>query len=121
MIEYSLPSRRQPPVKTGFVPAPALVSPTAQTIIGEAKRRDDIIKQMFKNCPYKEGDIVKPYSAAGIKQYGDDVIVEKICDTYAKMGKSEEWPKDDCPMIVTAWSNKTSSRFFCTVGYLEKK
>ncbi len=84
----------------------------------QAKTRDARIKALVKNLSYVEGEYVSPLTQAGRDKWGEQVVVEKICDSYAKMGKDEEWPANNTPFLITAWSDKENTRFFCTPGYL---
>jgi hypothetical protein len=81
-------------------------------------RRDRVIKKLVAEIPYVEGEYVTPHSPEEREKYGSMIIVEKICDSYAKFGRTEKWPDDDVPFIVQAWSNSKLTRFNCTPGYL---
>lgn len=125
MIEYNLPSRRKPPAKWSYTPQvhvpPKRESTGNLTIIDEVKRRDAIVQELFRTCPYNVGDIVKPHSKEEEAKYGSNILVEFICNSYTQLGKNEKWPKSDSPMIVTAFSQDKGERFYCTTGYLVKK
>lgn len=103
-----------------YLPTTALTSNTE--MFNEARRRDNVIKNLLKDLKYKEGDHVKPWNQKGVDEMGDDCVVIKICDSYAKFGKTEEWPVKDSPlMLVHAFSNKTKTNFHCTPQYLVPK
>lgn len=127
MLEYLLPSRRPKPLSS--VPSTVVHKPyippqhvdMTSGMLQESLRRDSIIKELAKTCNYKVGDMVKPTDPDSIKVYGSDIYIESICDSYTKMGVNEVWPPNDCPMIVTAWSEKTKGRFICTPKYLSPK
>jgi hypothetical protein len=128
MLEYRLPSRRPKPlslvpttpVHHQYIP-PKNVEMGNPGMLQESLRRDAIIKDLAASCKYKVGDVVKPTDPDSVKVYGSEVYVEAICDSYTKMGVKEIWPPSDCPMIVTAWSEKTKTRFICTPLYLSPK
>lgn len=82
----------------------------------EARRRDNIIKQLVKDCPYQAGDIVGVNSDAGKSLYGNKIQVIRIAQNYVQLG-AKEWPeKGDNPLIVSASNGKET--FFCTTNYL---
>lgn len=85
----------------------------------QTRSRDNIIKKLAAACPYAEGEVVTPHSQEERDKWGTEIVVEKICDSYAKYGKGTDWPKDNSePLIVTAYNKAKAARFFCTVGYL---
>lgn len=124
MIDITIPSKRekktfqttvyQPPWKEAANEDKPLVD---HKLFQESLRRDKVIKELAKTCKYKIGDIVKPYSKGQCAVMGEQVRVEKIVDSYAALGR-EEWPKDDCPKIVHAYSIDQDKHFFCTPAYL---
>lgn len=89
-------------------------------IFDEAIRRDKVIKDIVNKLVYKVGDTTKPVNKKDVEEYGDVIVVEKICDTYGKYGRDEKWPEHDNPMIVHAYSKKKDIRFTCTTNYLQK-
>lgn len=91
------------------------------TLYQEAQRRNKIIKDLAARCDYKAGDIVKPSLPKGVSEYGENIEVEYIMDSYVRWPKDEKWPKNDTPFIVCAWSKLKKERFFCTPGYLIAK
>ena len=91
------------------------------TMFAEAQRRNNIIQRMAAECKYKKGDVVKVSDDVKPNVYGDNVQVISILDSYDKFGKNETWPKNDCPLIVHAFSEAKNQYFFCTPGYLEIK
>ncbi len=86
----------------------------------EARRRDNLVRDLWRACPYSTGDKVVPVDGAALRKYGDDITVLHISKSYAELGKNEEWPDDDCPLIVYAQSHKKNQYFFCTTNYLKK-
>jgi hypothetical protein len=136
MIELTLKSKRIPekkggwfnPVNKGGYMPPALPNHTSTALtsntemFNEAQRRDKIIRERIAQIKYKEGDHVKPWCQKEIDVYGDDIVVIKICDTYAKFGKNEKWPANDYKlMLIHAFSRKTKENFWCTPLYLVPK
>ena len=86
----------------------------------EAKRRDEIIKELFSKCTYKENDRVMFSRESDEKKYGKHVIVEKILKSYAQWPKNEPWPENDNPMIVhLVVKDKDDERLFCTTNYVK--
>lgn len=91
--------------------------PAQSNAYKEAMRRDNIVRALYRTCPYKVGDTCfLPASAK--KDYGTTAVVMHIAEQYIALGKDYEW-KDDNPMIVYAKSDK-GKFFFCTVSYLTK-
>ena len=120
MIRISIPNRKEekkwyyPNVNHSFHNTHDSSSP----LYKEAQRKDAIIQEKFKACPYTVNDLTVPVSASGKIKYGD-CRVRGICKSYAEFGKDVEW-NDLNPMIVTAFSVKEQCVFFCTIDYLEK-
>lgn len=86
----------------------------------EAKRRDDIIRDLVSKMNYYVGDICRPFSNEEEDKYGNDIEVRYIADNYAAYGRHNDWPEDDHPKIVSAYSKKTQAEFICTTNYLIK-
>jgi hypothetical protein len=83
-------------------------------------RREDIVKELFKTCPYGAGDIVYPTNEKDYKKYGA-VKVLGICASYMMIDKDEVWPKNDNPMIITFQPvSNPKNTMFCTVNFLSK-
>lgn len=118
MIELYSPSRRKTYTRHQAYEykAPAVIVPS---LFKEAARRDALIKDLANKLEYKVGDICMPYTKAHQDEYGE-CRIEKICDSYAKFGKSE-WPESDMPMITHAFSIKNNSHFICTPHFLVPK
>lgn len=91
--------------------------------VNEWYRRDAIIRELYKNCPYAIGDVCIPVDPKGIVKYGE-VKVQEIMKSYMEVQKGDEWPKNDNPFVVTAVPlNKEThgtSIFLCTTNYLQK-
>lgn len=90
-------------------------------MLTESLRRDRLIKDLVSKCKVKIGDICKPYDESLIEEYGDNIRVTHICDSYFKFGIKEKWPEGDNPMIIHAWSDKKDATFICTTEWLVKK
>lgn len=95
-------------------------SSNIKPIFDEAIRRDKVIKAIVSKLEYRVGDVVKPTNEVDAEMYGNDILVEKICDTYGKYGKNEKWPEHDNPMLIHAYSKTKDTRFTCTANYLQK-
>ena len=139
MIEITLPSLREkkktttypmsnygykPPQYTPRKTYPSDVTPISDLtkkqseLRHEALRRDQIIRNLNKEIKYKEGDRVSLASDAAAAKYGKEIYVTKIVTSYAQMGKDEEWPASDCPMIVSCYSKDKDTNFICTPHYI---
>lgn len=124
MITYYSSSKRTR--KPYTYEAHSYVAPVYQSsgitknLFGEAMRRDRVIKKLLDEAGYKVGDIVECSIVSAREKYGD-IKVEKMLDSYIKMGKDEKWPESDCPFLVTCFSEKENIRFTCTVHYLRAK
>ena len=93
--------------------------PPNKPIFDEALRRDKIIKNLVAAMPYCLGEWVVPANDEDIARYGNELLVEKVCDTYGKYGLKEKWPESDNPMLITAYSKRDNIRFFCTTNFLK--
>jgi hypothetical protein len=123
MINIVLPSLRppKPPTQITHHPHTAHSTEPVATLFKEAQRRDSIIKRLAAECPYKVGDIVMPSIPENEAEYGTEIIIIRIIDTYGKYGRNEPWPSSDKPMIVYARAIKPDCYFFCTTNYLKVK
>ena len=124
MLKIELKDRRVPvpytytppaPWKNPNVPVTTAPSVTNIELFNEARRRDNIVKTLVNEFKMTEGQVV--LSSVSDKEY----IINKICRTYAHMGKEADWPKNDNPMIVTITSTEDGSISFCTTNYLKAK
>jgi hypothetical protein len=88
------------------------------SLFKRTEERNAIIKSLLKDLPYSVGDLVKPYSEAEQCTWGDDVVVETIASDTAQLGRDYEWPDNDSPMLIGAYSKKKDVRFFCTPSFL---
>lgn len=114
MIEIYLPStRKQSYFKE---PVKSLVE-TTTSMFGESSRRNSIVKTLALQCPYKARDYVIPKDAKARVEYGR-VLVEKICNSYAQLGKTEPWPSNNLPLIVHGYSEQKDYHFICTTNFL---
>lgn len=109
-----------PPLKP-TITAATTSNTLSSEIFAEALRRDKIIRAMVKDIKYKVGDVCTPHDKKLYDEYGKDIEVTGICDTYVKYGRDEKWPKNDTPMIVHARSIKTGTNFICTPEWLLQK
>lgn len=116
MIFKRLPSLRPEQV---CVPTPITVVTSGKfdtAKFTEAKRRDEIVRKLVKDCPYSVGETVEVNSDPGKEKYGATALVMGIAQNYIQLGK-EEWPEGDNPLIVHARADD-DTEFFCTVNYL---
>lgn len=116
MIEIYLPSTRKSsyfkePIK------PITETPVVHSMFGESSRRNAIVKTLAQKCPYKAKDYVLPNNEKARAEYGR-VLVEKICSSYAQLGKTEPWPSNNLPLIVHGYSEKKDYHFICTTNFL---
>lgn len=87
-------------------------------IMAESARREELVKKLYRECPYRPGDTVIPKYISDRKKYGEKIIVMSIVDSYAKFGKDETWPSNDTPYLVTAKSYDKDTIFLCTTDFL---
>lgn len=119
MIEMFSPSRRKSAFTHTRHQAYEYKAPIIPSMFKEAARRDALIKDLVSKLQYKEHEVCLPYTKEHQEEYGE-CRVTKICDSYAKFGKSE-WPENDMPMITHAFSIKQNSHFICTPHFLVPK
>lgn len=126
MIEMTYASKReqvyQPPAVIGnppwFSPKEYAQASARGITPAEYVRRNDIIKGLYLDCPYDEGDIVYPAKYEDFLKYGAVKIVG-VCDDYSKFGFDVKWAKNDNPMIVTfSVCDDLDKTMFCTTNYL---
>lgn len=127
MIHLTLASKRKtvkqppytykPPTIIGNPPS-TTTTPAKDTVFEEALRRDRIIRALAREVKYKVNDICKPFNPKLYEDYGEEIRVTGICDTYVKYGRNESWPKNDVPFIIHAQSLKTGAHFICTPEWL---
>ena len=88
--------------------------------VEEYVRRDNIVKALAAECPFRGGDTAYPCQAKGYAKYGA-VMVVGVCETYKDFANDATWPKDDNPMIITFMPlNDRTTHIFCTSNYLQK-
>jgi len=120
MIFTTITSRKKPVV---YSPPPPVVNNTALpyvtnlAIYNEAKRRNNIIKQLVKEFKYKSGDVVECKNPQDQAKWGSCTIIS-VLDDYQHMEKDHKWPANDNPMIVTASSN-VGEIFYATTNYFQ--
>lgn len=113
MLVINIPNRKKPtpPISYSYTPA-------TPTLFTELNKRQRIVADQYKACPYAVGDKCVGVAATDKDTYGE-VEVTHICRTYAELGKDYEWPANDNPLIVTAYSPK-AGLFFCSTNFLKK-
>lgn len=120
MISITLEGKKKTHVQPSYSHLPA---PKPTSTLGiRLQERDDLIKKLYKECPYNIGDftVVDSTDQNVVDEYGD-VEVLHICKSIFDFGKRSEWPAEGNPLIVTAYSKKANRHFFCTTNYLKKK
>jgi hypothetical protein len=126
MISLSFPSKRKV-LATVFTPqkwySPAAHAGALARKISteEFQRRDDLIFQLYKDCPYAVGDIVYPSTKKGYTDFGPCKVVG-ICKRLLDFSPDSKWPASDNPMIVTFYSVEDPSKHHvCTSNYMITK
>lgn len=127
MIEQFFPSKR-PKKITVTVLNPPWYSPmdhqqahSRKIDVAEFIRRDNIIREMWRICQWRNGDTGFPINKKDYEKYGV-FIVTGVMSTYRDTAYGHEWPKSDNPMIVTIKSLKAPSQIlFCTPEWLTKQ
>jgi hypothetical protein len=124
MLTQTYPSIRkptvyQPPANTPWFTTREEAEAKKRGIpVGEFIRRDTIVKQLFRECPYGAGDTVYPAKKQDFKKYGVCKILS-LCASYSAMGINETWPKSDNPMIVAfTAAGQEENVIHCTTNYL---
>jgi len=125
MIKIILPGRAPAPSKPYYpVSTPANTTEirpltASRRTVNVVVERDKIIREWAAKCTYKPGDTAYPTSDEGREKYGE-CFVRGIAKSYAEYG-NYAWPKNNNPMIVSAWSTKQKAEFVCTINYLAKE
>jgi hypothetical protein len=127
MIQETYASKRpaqvyQPLATTSpYFTTKEIAQATARSITpAEYVRRNDIIKQLYTECPYDKDDIVYPANYSDYQKYGPVKIVG-VCDDYSQFSFDTKWSKNDNPMIVTfVLLNDPDRTMFCTTNYLQQ-
>jgi len=87
----------------------------------EFVRRNNIVQNLSSQVAMRPGDTAYPDSKAGYQKYGACLIVG-ICRSYKDFAFDDEWPDNDCPMIVTFTPmNDRKTYMHCTHHYLVHK
>ena len=118
MIKIVLPGLKKPPLPY-TPPSNARVTNVVTSIMQEAKDRDEIVRKLFRECPYTKGDVCVTQNEQARETYGDCTIIG-VLSTYGDM-KKEKWPESNNPLIVTAQSSVDDTIFHCTTNFLRKK
>jgi hypothetical protein len=83
----------------------------------EYKRRDDIVQELFRMCPYVKGDRVVPKDPDKRKQYGTMILVG-VCRNLIELAHDDlKWPPNDNPMIATCSTEKQNGEINCTTNF----
>jgi hypothetical protein len=137
MLRIYMPSlRKEPPTvvhppwnQRALTHTPSVTPPVEKPRVAplqfEAIKRDKIIRDAAKACPYTVGDtcVQAQGSAEDIAKRGDCTII-KICQNYTQYGAETEWPAHNRPLIVLASHFDEKGviiYFYCSVGFLKKK
>jgi hypothetical protein len=83
----------------------------------EYRRRDDIVRETYKNCLHFVGDVVYPQSKEGMTKYGKCRITALVSSYY---DYGDDWPKNDNPLIVHFTSEENGQEAFSTVNYFKE-
>jgi hypothetical protein len=136
MIEYYSPSLRKPKKysypgatrhsfhqeigeRVSIHEKPHVAVSELPAMLKEAHRKDAIIKDIVKRLDYKMGDVVTPSTEENVQLYGKEIRVVAIVDSYGKFGKACDWPANDNPMIIHAYSFQKKESFICTANWLK--
>ena len=65
----------------------------------EYHKRDKVVKEAFKNCPFREGEVLEPRTEVNMKEYGPCRIVGVAKDYFEYGGVDSDW--DNIPRILT--------------------
>jgi hypothetical protein len=73
----------------------------------EFVRRDKLVRQMWVDCGFKPGEVVRPKSDIAYEKYGRCTIrgVYKSYHDFST-GEGQDWPKNDRPFIITVDPDK---------------
>lgn len=77
----------------------------------EFVRRDKIVRQMWIDCQYRTGEVVRPMMPESFEEYGR-ITIRGVFKSYHDFPQEEakEWPKDDRPFIITCEPEKGEQR-----------
>lgn len=86
----------------------------------EFVRRDEIVRKMWRECNWREGDVLCPRGPQSRDKYGTNIKVEGIYRTYHDFHENEKWPSDDEPYIMTVRPERGANggRICCTPDFL---
>jgi hypothetical protein len=73
----------------------------------EFVRRDNIVRQLWLDCQFKPGELVRPKNNEKYEKYGR-LHIRGVYKTYHDFSvlASKEWPENDCPLIISASPDK---------------
>jgi hypothetical protein len=82
----------------------------------EVVRRDLIVRQAAMQCQWKAGEVLQAKAAESRKKYGR-LTVRGYIRSYLDVHKTDKWPEDDIPLIVTC-SSELEGEIVCTADFL---
>lgn len=88
----------------------------------EFVRRDKVVRQLYIDCPWRPGELLRPAADNYFEQYGN-VLVRGIYKSYHDFSTAEamQWPADDEPYILSVQPQKGDSSLLCvTSDFLAK-
>ena len=85
----------------------------------EFKRRDSVIQELHRMCPYVRGDRVVPKDTEKRRAYGVMTLVGICKDIFDLAHDDIAWPPNDNPMIVTCSydDNGEVVEMLCTTNF----
>lgn len=89
----------------------------------EWSRRNTIVQDLSRACPFRAGDTFYPCNKEGYEMYGKCYVQHKAI-TYMDISR-DNWPSDDLPWIITAKSlikdaDGKERIFLAVTSYLSK-
>ena len=87
--------------------------------VEEWLRRDNIVATLARTCPYVVGDTFYPAFEDWYKSHGKCIIEGKVI-SYLEIDKTDEWPIDDTPFIISGRSFEKNTKFVCRTDFLSK-
>lgn len=85
--------------------------------VDEFNRRNNIVRAEWTECKLREYCHYYPLDTEEKEAYGL-CTVKKIYRSYWDFEKSDNWPKDDKPMIITIECEKLEGLVLCTNNWL---
>ncbi len=138
-----LVSKAPLPIVMGHPPSPPPPSPVSSPIsssyslsareqvhatklkitLDEYRRRDNMVREAAKNCPFKAGDVLAPRMEESHRRYGMCRILH-VVDSYYEYSSDSAWDNVvrivgwECDKPTDEYKGKT---FFSTVNFFDKK